>query len=99
MNADVKITVLDRTVRKDFMSEHLARGWPACDRFHDQQEFVSQGAGMPAAFCSWAWTDIHKYVLTLARGGDFIGIQPGVFVACCTDGFRPVHFLLERVSP
>ncbi len=53
---------------------------------------------MPDGFCSWAWTDIQKYVLTLARGGNMIGSKPGMTVACCSDGYRPVVFLLRRVK-
>jgi uncharacterized repeat protein (TIGR04076 family) len=37
-------------------------------------------------------------VLTLARGGNFLGVKPGTFVTCCTDGFRPVFFKLERID-
>jgi uncharacterized repeat protein (TIGR04076 family) len=33
-----------------------------------------------------------------ARGGDFVGVKPGTFVTCCTDGFRPVFFKLERID-
>jgi uncharacterized repeat protein (TIGR04076 family) len=52
---------------------------------------------MPTGFCSWAWADIQKYVMVLARGGNFLGVKPGTFVTCCTDGFRPVFFGLERM--
>jgi uncharacterized repeat protein (TIGR04076 family) len=54
---------------------------------------------MPEGFCSWAWADVQKYVLTLARGGNFLGVKPGRFITCCTDGFRPVVFQLERIEP
>jgi uncharacterized repeat protein (TIGR04076 family) len=63
------------------------------------QEFIAQGANMPEGFCSWAWVDIQKYVLTLARGGNLLGVKPGTSVACCSDGFRPVTFKLERLEP
>ena len=61
------------------------------------QEFFSDGH-MPDGFSDWAWTDIQKYVVVLARGGNMVGVKPGVFVTCCTDGFRPVFFKLERVE-
>ena len=48
---------------------------------------------MPDGFPGWAWTDIQKSVMVLARGGNMLGVQPGKFVSCCTDGFRPVFFL------
>jgi uncharacterized repeat protein (TIGR04076 family) len=45
---------------------------------------------MPEGFCGWAWADIQKLVYGMARGGQ------KVFVTCCTDGYRPVVFKLER---
>ncbi len=36
--------------------------------------------------------------MVLARGGNMLGVQPGKYVSCCTDGFRPVFFLLERIE-
>ena len=53
---------------------------------------------MPEGFSDWAWTDIHKYVAILARGGNMIGVKPGMFVTNCTDGFRPVFYKLERIE-
>jgi len=26
------------------------------------------------------------------------GCKPGVFVTCCTDGFRPIFYKLERIE-
>lgn len=98
MNADVKITVLRRPVNVDFLEAYADSVWSPCERLHDGQEFVSKSVNMPADFCSWAWADILKYVMTLSRGGDFVGVRPGVFVTCCTDGFRPVAFKLERLE-
>ena len=37
-------------------------------------------------------------IMVLARGGNMNGVKPGVFVTCCTDGFRPVFFKLERIE-
>jgi len=54
---------------------------------------------MPQGFCHWAWCDIQKHVLTLARGGDLLGPRAGRSVTCCTDGSRPVIFGLERLQP
>jgi len=100
MVAQVKITVLRRTLNDDFLTECGTHIWEPCSAFCEGQEFtVGQDANMPAGFCSWAWCDIQKYVLTLARGGDFVGSKPGVTVACCTDGYRPVFFKIERIAP
>lgn len=97
MNADIKITVLKRTQNRDFLEKHADSVWERCDRYQEGQEFVSRNALMPEGFCSWAWADMLTYVVTLARGGNFLGTREGTFVTCCTDGFRPVFFLLERL--
>jgi len=96
--ADVRITVMRRTQNLDFMRDYTDAGeWAACQMFQDGQEFVSSG-WMPEGFCSFAWADILEYVLTLARGGNMVGVTRGAFITCCTDGFRPVFFKLERIE-
>jgi uncharacterized repeat protein (TIGR04076 family) len=98
MNARVRITVLRRSQNVDFLEAYADSVWEPCERLTEGRSFVSKGANIPLGFCSWAWADIQKYVLTLARGGNFLGVKPGTFVTCCTDGFRPVFFLVERMS-
>jgi uncharacterized repeat protein (TIGR04076 family) len=98
VNARVRITVLRRSQNADFLKAYADSVWEPCERLIEGRSFVSKGANIPLGFCSWAWADIQKYVLTLARGGNFLGVKPGTFVTCCTDGFRPVFFLVERMS-
>lgn len=98
MNADVEITVLKRTQNMEWLVQYADSIWEPCERLHEGQRFMAQGAEMPEGFCCWAWVDIQKYVLTLARGGNFLGTKPSVFVTCCTDGFRSVLFKLERIN-
>jgi uncharacterized repeat protein (TIGR04076 family) len=76
MDAKIKITVLRRTRQEDLLARYATHIWEPCERLSEGQEFISEGANMPLGFCSWAWCDIQKYVLTLARGGDFIGSRP-----------------------
>ena len=97
VNAPVKITVLRRMVFEEFNVYKTGKSSP-CERLREGQEFLSKGANMPEGFCSWAWADIQKYVLTLARGGNLLGSKPGTFVTCCTDGYRPVLLLIERIE-
>ena len=97
MNASVRITVLRRLRHTDLLEQHADSIWEPCERLAEGDEFVSENANMPPGVCTWAWADIQKYVLTLARGGNFLGVRPGIFVTCCTDGFRPVLFQLERM--
>lgn len=98
MRHKVRITVLRKTFNED-LAERYTEGdpWHPCDVFDEGETFVSDGL-MPEGFCSWAWADILKYVVTLARGGDMLGLKAGTFVTCCTDGFRPVFFKLERLD-
>ena len=98
IRADVRITVMKRLLLQDVVEANAAGPWAACDRLHDGQQFISSDANMPEGFCSWAWVDIQKYVITLARGGNFIGSKPGRTVACCSDGYRPVIFRIERLE-
>lgn len=97
MQALVRITVMKRLLLEDMVADSAAGPWQACDRLADGQEFISD-TNMPEGFCSWAWVDIQKYVITLARGGNFIGSQPGRTVVCCSDGYRPVIFRLQRIE-
>ena len=97
MSSDVKITVLQRLVHTNLLKKYADSIWSPCERLKEGQEFISKMANIPEGFCSWAWADIQKYVLTLARGGNFLGTAPGIFITCCTDGFRPVIFMLERL--
>ena len=93
----IKITVLRKTFHQDFVDKYAANPgkWTPCDHFEIGQEFVTskeQPWVMPAGFCGWAWADMQKLVYGMARGGQ------DVFVTCCTDGYRPVIFKLEKLS-
>lgn len=95
----VRITVLRRLYHPELYKLYAETHGAPCDRVADGQEFlVGLDARMPDGFCSWAWTEIFHYVLTLARGGNLRGSKPGVFVASCADGYRPVLFKLERIE-
>jgi len=99
MEANVRITVLKRLLNEDAVDKYAdPPDWERCGKVKDGQEFVSENVNMPTEFCSWAWADMQKYVMALARGANFVGARKGVFVTCCTDGFRPVIFKLERIS-
>jgi len=97
----VRITVLKKTFNTDFIEAYAEPDtfYPSgcCHDYDVGQEFTSDGH-MPEGFSDWAWADMQKYVMTLARGGNFLGVKPGLFVTCCTDGFRPVFYKLERID-
>ncbi|MCD6219511.1 TIGR04076 family protein [Candidatus Calescamantes bacterium] len=94
----VKITVLKKTFHKDLADKYSFHNWRPCDKLKEGQEFLVENSEMPSGFCSWAWADIHKYVISLSRGANFMSFKPGVIIACCTDGIRPVIFKIERLE-
>ncbi len=88
----VKLTVLKRGFEKDYADRFRnGRGAP-CDKFKDGQEFtITSHWALPAGFCEWAWGDIRTYIHDVFATG-------ATTVACCTDGFRPVFFKIERLD-
>lgn len=103
--ADCRITVLKRTLNADLAAEYIQSTVGPCESFVEGQEFLSSALGKPDGFCAWAWDDIYKTVVALARGGNFAqDIFDGwmkdeqAMVTCCTDGIRPVIFKVERIS-
>ena len=97
----VRITVVKKTFNTEFVEAYTDgcsfKPEGCCHAFAVGHEFICEGH-MPEGFPDWAWCDMQKYVMTLARGGNFLGCKPGVFVTCCTDGFRPVFYKLERIE-
>ncbi len=95
----VKITVLKRTIFPDVVDEFLSSGTSPCEIFQDGQEFILDSVTVPPeGFCAWAYADIHKYIVLVKYDGNFGLKQEGTAIACCTDGFRPVVFKIERVE-
>jgi uncharacterized repeat protein (TIGR04076 family) len=88
----VKITVLRRDYEKEFVEKLKTGPKSACTRFTDNQEFtVTSQWAMPEKFCAWAWADIRPYIPMVFGQGNPIAV-------CCTDGFRPVFFKVERID-
>jgi len=103
----IKITVLKlMDMRELYGNEDLgvtATMGPVCDLFKEGQEFVLDFAKdnpvMPAGFCPGAFMDLYRWIHALRFGADFPWVkEKGKVVACCTDGFRPVVFRLERLE-
>lgn len=104
----LRITVLKRTADIDLIEEYMGDkvkadrlAAPMCDHLEDGQEFILDDlAKVPEGFCAWAWSDMHKEILSIATGGDMRPWvkHPGTAIACCTDAFRPVVFKLERID-
>jgi len=95
-----RITVLKRHHNTDlieqYVLEHKRALYQPCPRHIEGQEFYLAKPEKPDDFCSWAWADIFKEVLTIMSGGIFPNSkEPNGVIASCTDGLRPVVF---RVS-
>ena len=99
----IKITVVKRLNFDEIFSDAepgcSADMEPVCGLFKDGQEFVSENGEMPAGFCNGAYVDIFRYISGLRFGANFPWVrEKGRVLTCCTDGFRPVVFLLERIE-
>lgn len=88
----VKISVLKKGFEKELVDQLKAGPAVACTRFSEGQEFtVKSQWSMPEYFCEWAWADIRTYIPMVLGQGNSIAV-------CCTDGFRPVFFKIERID-
>ncbi len=72
---------------------------PRCGKFEVGQEFVTDMQSIPQNFCPHAFCDISHHINVLCEGGDYYWMnEKGKVLVCCTDGFRPVFFCLERID-
>ena len=96
----VKITVMKRELYTDLVEGYASDKTTAqCPRYKDGQEFILDRFNMPEDFCSWAWADIHRDVVSVFMGASFPWIkEKSMIISCCTDGLRPVVFKIERIS-
>ncbi len=99
-----KITVLKTMFNQDLAEEYRRpdiHDGP-CPYYSEGQEFIVKHLGERPEdfFCDWAWNDIHKIFMALMTNGDFSPwMKDGNrFIACCTDGIKPVVFKLERID-
>jgi uncharacterized repeat protein (TIGR04076 family) len=97
--AVVKITIVKRLANRDLIDEYGKDVGGQCELFNVGKEFIVKDLNMPEGFCSGAWADIQRDVAVLNFGGNFPWIKKaGTAIACCTDGFSPVVFKLERIE-
>ncbi|HWS29989.1 MAG TPA: TIGR04076 family protein [Clostridia bacterium] len=99
----VKITVLKKCFFEDLAEQYLTGGKEVgmCDYFEEGDSFIYEGgAVMPGGFCPWAWIDAYRKVSSLSAGATNTpwNKYDGQYTTCCTDGIRPVTFLLERLD-
>jgi len=101
-----RITVIRRALHRDLVEEYIQKtrypnGYTACPLWAEGDSFTVEGfPNKPTGFpCDWAWADIQRDVAMIMFGAHLPWmIAPGKAVTCCTDGFRPVSFLVERID-
>ena len=72
---------------------------PVCPRFEEGQEFMCEPGKIPEGFCRGAFVDIFRAIAELQHGVNYPWVkEPGQTLVCCTDGFRPVVFRLDRME-
>ena len=102
MSSFVRITVLKRAFYPELADKYLSEGRDVgpCPLLMEGHSFIYEGgAEMPEGFCPWAWIDIYSACAVLNAGGFDNQWYAGgnLRVQCCTDGIRPVSFLLEAI--
>jgi uncharacterized repeat protein (TIGR04076 family) len=101
--SNFRITVVKKSLNDDLVNKYLDiqnQNIIFCDKFEVGQEFlITDLTKPPEGFCEWAWADIRSDILIIASGGNPPGLKKqGSIISGCTDWFRPVYFLIERVS-
>ncbi len=87
----VRITVLKHAVQPEYQ-KYAGAEIKACTVVQDGQQFIAERPWTkPQGMCDWAWADIRVYLPFFFAGA---GQE---MVVCCTDGYRPVFFRLERL--
>ena len=102
----VKITVVKLALHQDLVDNYINKerypeGFGVCALWTEGQEFVIEGfPEMPKDFpCDWAWADIQRDVAMVLFGANLPWMAgEGKALTCCSDGFRPVSFLVERIA-
>lgn len=101
MRRQVRITVLKKEFYPELADQYLTEGRAAgpCPILNEGDSFVYEGgAVMPEGFCPWAWITLYSKAADLAARAENTWYKPNVKIGCCTDGVRPVVFLLEGVE-
>lgn len=91
----VKITVLKSMVMDDLVDKYAPGAIEPCARCGEGDVFITDGRNVPDGFCVWAWSDIFKDILMVRQEAQCGSKDGKCQIASCTDGFRPVIFLIE----
>ena len=97
----VRITVMKKVCHADLIEKYENPIEHACD-LTEGQTFLSAGGEQPEGLCPTAWISLYPYVMALSCGAEdfydgWMKDRRSAMISC-TDGFRPVSFLLEAVG-
>ncbi|MHA1110377.1 MAG: TIGR04076 family protein [Promethearchaeota archaeon] len=101
---NVKVTVVKRVTPEYIFDNNVplhpnGEKYTVCTAFKEGDSFIVEKIRCPEGFCDYAWKDIYSDLRVLAQGGDHEGwVEKYKMYSCCTDGIRPVSFLLERIE-
>ncbi len=95
MSKYVKITVLKKLRLPDLIDKYAGKPIDVCNKFDEGQVYVTDGRKVPDGFCTWAFSDIFKDILMVRQNAECGSADGKCQVASCTDGYRPVIFLVE----
>lgn len=100
----LKITVIKKTLHQELIDNYLSdsyknKGFGYCDKFTVGQEFTIDSLHLvPTDFCAWAWKDIQNELAILMHDGKVPWMKDqSTAIVCCTDGFRPVIFKIDKI--
>lgn len=97
----VRITVMKKADHRDLAELYENPIEHPCD-LEVGQVFIANGWKAPEGLCFSAWDTLSHYVMALsAGGGDFFDgwmKNKKSAMISCSDGFRPVSFLLETMD-
>ena len=114
VNHTVRITVVRVQCYSDLSEKYAQKRPGAergtavpCNFFKEGMTFVVQMDPFenckPNGFCDWAWADIWKDILLVCDRAGFCNSQEELealppHFTCCTDGLRPVTFMLQAIN-
>lgn len=97
----IKITVLKKVIHEDLINKYEKPQINPCP-LKENDVFISKSASIPDNFCQSAWITLYPYVFSLSNNASSLFdewmIDEKSAIVSCSDGFRPVSFLLEVID-
>ncbi len=91
-----KLRYLSVFLVSDVVQKYAPKAIVRCSHLKEGDVFITDGKKVPENFCVWAFSDIFKDIIMVQRNAECTaGPDKKCQVTSCTDGFRPVVFLIE----